>query len=176
MIIPMPLAGAAFWLSHTPKRRATFPSNRREKIDMGVLPNSKRERFCQLRLEGRTLEQAYAGAGYNPSKPAASRMAKKPDIVQRMKELHVHALNRSEVTVESIASELDAAFQFALKCKAPSAMVAAALGKAKLYGLITDKAQVQVSHNYASMSEAEIREEMAALAAEARALRPGVQQ
>jgi len=75
---------------------------------MAALRNSKHERFCQLRLEGKTLEQAYAGAGYNPSKPAASRMAKLPEIVQRMHELHVHALNKADVTVETIAAQLDA--------------------------------------------------------------------
>jgi phage terminase small subunit len=141
---------------------------------MAALNNSKRERFCQLRLEGKTLEQAYAGAGYNPSKPAASRMAKMADIVQRMKELHVHALNRAEVTVESIAQQLDADRALAYKLKNPSAAVAASMGKAKLYGLITDRQAVQVTHNYAQMSEEELRFELAAIAAEARAIKPGV--
>jgi phage terminase small subunit len=142
---------------------------------MAVLPNAKRERFCQLRLEGKTLEQAYAGAGYQPSKPAASRMAKMPDIVQRMKELHVHALNKSEVTVESMREQFDADRAFAIKLKNPSAAHAASVSKAKLFGLMTERQSVQVTHNYAMMSEEELRFEIAAIHAEARALKPGVQ-
>jgi hypothetical protein len=141
---------------------------------MPALPNARRERFCQLRLEGKTLEQAYAGAGYNPSKPAASRMAKMPDIVQRMKELHIGALNHSEVTLESIADQLDADRQLAYKQKNPSAAVAATMGKAKLYGLINEKSTVQVTHNYAMMTIEELRFEIAAIHAEARALKAGV--
>ena len=142
---------------------------------MGPLKNSKRERFCQLRLEGKTLEQAYAGAGYNPDKGAACRMAKKPDIIQRMRELHVSALAKSEVTVESIAAQLDADRALAIKQKNPSAAVSATVAKAKLYGLMTDKAVVQVTHNYAMMSDEELNFEIAALYAEARSLKPGVQ-
>jgi len=141
---------------------------------MGVLQNSKRERFCQLRLEGKTLEQAYVGAGYQPDKGAASRMAKKPDIIQRMQELHVRALGKVDVTIESICEQLDADRALAYKQKNPSAAVAATMAKAKLFGLITEKQTVQVTHNYAMMSEEELRFELAAIAAEARAIKPGV--
>jgi phage terminase small subunit len=142
---------------------------------MPALQNARQERFCQLRLEGKTLEQAYAGAGYKPDKGAASRMAKKPDIQNRMQELHVKALGRTEVTVESMMEQFDEDRRFAIKLKNAGAAHAASVSKAKLFGLMTEKQSVQVTHSYATMSEEELRFEIAAIHAEARALKPGVQ-
>ena len=85
------------------------------------------------------------------------------------------AAQRAEVTIDTITAQLDADRVLAYKCKNPSAAVAATMGKAKLYGLITDRQSVQVTHNYAQMSEEERRFELAPIAAEARALKPGVQ-
>ena len=78
------------------------------------------------------------------------------------------------MTVESIAEQLDADRALAYKCKNPSAAVAASMGKARLYGLISDKSVVNVAHNYSQMSEAELRCEIVAIHAAARALKAGI--
>jgi hypothetical protein len=142
---------------------------------MPTLQNAKQERFCQLRLEGKSQEEAYRLAGYKPDPGAASRLSRNVGVKKRMEELHVHALAKVDVTVESIAAELDAAIKFAKACKVPSAMVAAITAKAKLYGLAVDRSVVAVTHNYSSMSEEELKFEIAALLAEARSIKPGVQ-
>lgn len=142
---------------------------------MPVLQNAKHERFCQLRLEGKSQEEAYKLAGYKPDPGAASRLSRNVGVKKRMEELHVHALNKTEVTVETIAEQLDADREFAIKCKVPSAAVAATVAKAKLYGLAVDRSVVAVTHNYSSMSEEELKFEIAALLAEARSIKPGVQ-
>ena len=142
---------------------------------MPVLQNAKHERFCQLRLEGKSQEEAYRLAGYKPDPGAASRLSRNVGVKKRMEELHVHALNKVEVTVETIAEQLDADREFAIKCKVPSAAVAATVAKAKLYGLAVDRSVVAVTHNYSSMSEEELKFEIAALLAEARSIKPGVQ-
>jgi hypothetical protein len=57
----------------------------------------------------------------------------------------------------------------------PSAAVAASLGLAKLGGHMVERASVQVSHSYSSMTLEELKFELAALNAEARSIKPGVQ-
>ena len=80
------------------------------------------------------------------------------------------------MTIDTIAAQLDADRELAYRQKNPSAAVSATVGKAKLFGLMVDRQSVQGTHNYATMTEEEVRFEMDALAAEARALEPGVRQ
>jgi hypothetical protein len=142
---------------------------------MPILTNPRHEKFCQARALGRTLDQAYVEAGYKPSFSAASRMSRNVKVMERIIELQAPSVERYEVTADSIAAELDEAKAFAYECKQPSAAVSAVLGKAKLFGLISDRSVVNVTHNYALMTEEEIRFELAALHAEARAIKAGVQ-
>jgi phage terminase small subunit len=46
------------------------------------------------------------------------------------------------VTVDSLVAELDEMLHLAIECENPSAGVSAVMGKAKLLGLIVDKAEV----------------------------------
>lgn len=49
------------------------------------LVNGKQERFCQaLALGGATAVSAYADAGYKPNRSHASRLAARPEIVERV--------------------------------------------------------------------------------------------
>ena len=142
---------------------------------MPVLANPKHEAFCQARVSGKTLEQAYAEAGYKPHRQLASRLMTKDTIQARMKELQARVEHRFEITAELIAAQLDEDRAAAYKANQISAAVSATMGKAKLAGLLIEKSSVNVTHNYALMTEEELRFEMAALHAEARALKPGVQ-
>jgi len=142
---------------------------------MGVLKNPKHEAFCQARALGRTLEEAYADAGYKPSRQHAQRLATKGYIKDRLKELQNHVVEKFEITVELITKMLKEDRAFARKCKVPSAAVQATMGLAKVAGLLVEHATLQVSHSYSSMTLDEIRFELAALNAEARSLKPGVQ-
>jgi hypothetical protein len=140
---------------------------------MPAIDNPKMEAFAQHRAAGHTQLESYRLAGYlNPTDPVASRLSRNAKVAARLKELQAQTAEKFEITVESITRELDDAIKFAIECNSPSARVAAVLGKAKLGGLMVER--VSVSHNYALMSEAELRLELAALVAEARSLRPGV--
>ena len=141
---------------------------------MPALENPKHEAFCQARHKGMTKDQAYKDAGYKPSRTAAHRLSTNVNIVARLKELQQKTAVNHEVTVDTIAAELDLAIQFARKYKHTAAMVAAINSKAKLFGLMTDRSVINVTSKYALMTEEELRFEIAAIHAEARALKPGV--
>lgn len=142
---------------------------------MAILANPKQEAFCQLRVQGRTLDEAYKLAGYKPSRQHAQRLATKGTVEARIAELRKAMAETFEITAESIAAQLDADWVFARACKVPSAAVAATVAKGKLAGLFTEKSSVHVTHSYQTMTDEELRFEMAALAAEARSIKPGVQ-
>jgi hypothetical protein len=140
-----------------------------------ALSNPKHEKFCQLRFKGKSQEEAYRLAGYKPDPGAASRLSRNVGVQNRLKELHIAALNKVEVTVESMAAQFDEDRRLAIEMKQMSAAHAASNSKAKLYGLFVEKSTVNVTHSYATMTEEELRFEIAAITAEARSLKPGVQ-
>jgi phage terminase small subunit len=141
---------------------------------MPVLPNAKQEKFCQLRLAGKSQRDAYRLAGYKPSDTAAARLCRNVQVKARLQELHIEAMAKVEVTVESMAAQFDEDRALAIKNKQISAAHSASVSKAKLYGLMTEKQQIAVTHSYATMSDEEIAFEFAALLADARAQKPGV--
>jgi hypothetical protein len=143
---------------------------------MPALNNTRQEAFAQLRAQGKTQTEAYELAGYKPSEQHASHLARNRKVKARINEILVESAKYAEVTAESIATELDAAIEFAVKCKQAAAVVSAINSKAKLFGLMADRSVVNVTHNYALMSEEELRFEIAAIHAEARAIKQGIKQ
>jgi Terminase small subunit len=142
---------------------------------MPVLANPKHEAFCQARVSGKTQDEAYIEAGYSPNRSNARRLTTIEHIASRIRELEAKVADRFEITAELISKRLEEDREFARKCKVPSAAVQATVALGKLAGLFIEKSSVSVTHNYALMTEEELRFEMAALAAEARGLKPGVQ-
>lgn len=106
---------------------------------MPVLSNSRHERFAQELAKGMPANQAYVIAGYRPSEPNASRLTRNDKVLTRISELQGRAAKRAEVTVQTIAEELEEARKLAIAEKQSSAAVAASMGKAKLFGLIVEK-------------------------------------
>ncbi len=113
----------------------------------------KQERFAKKFVE---LDNAFEAYGLiystkNMSDNAvyveASRLLNHPKISLRIKELKEHHANRHDVTVDTITNELEEARQMAIKTETPSAMVTASMGKAKLHGIVIDKASVDVTVN-----------------------------
>jgi len=142
---------------------------------MPAIANPKMEAFAQHRAAGHSQIEAYRLAGYERASDAvASRLSRNVKVSKRLKELQALTAQKYDCTIDTIARDLDEDRALAYKCNNPSAAVAASLGKAKLFGLLTDKSVVNVTHNYASMTEEEIRFEIAAIHAEARALKAGV--
>ncbi|RUW27305.1 terminase small subunit [Mesorhizobium sp. M4B.F.Ca.ET.215.01.1.1] len=108
--------------------------------------NIRQERFCFGLAEGLPQSRAYVEAGYaargNAAEVEASKMVRLPKVAARVAELRAEAAKRSEVTVDDLVAELEIMRKLAMACKNPAAGVAAVMGKAKLLGLIVDKAEV----------------------------------
>ncbi|WP_051355345.1 terminase small subunit [Mesorhizobium erdmanii] len=108
--------------------------------------NIRQERFCLGLAEGLPQSRAYVDAGYaargNAAEVAAARLFRNVQVQSRIAELQAGAARRSEITVDDLIAELDSMRKLAIACKNPAAGVSAIMGKAKLLGLIVDKAEV----------------------------------
>ena len=142
---------------------------------MPALKHPRHEAYCQYRVQGKSRNESYRLAGYKPNRQHAARLATKGDIKARCKELQAELAETLVVTVESMARQFDEDRRLAISMKQMGAAHAASNSKAKLFGLFIDRSVVNVTNKYALMSEEELRFEIAALNAEARALKPGVQ-
>ena len=102
---------------------------------MPVLKNARHETFAQGLAKGMSATEAYAAAGYKGDRKAASNLWTNMDIKERVTELQSKAVKKVEITVDSLAQELEEARAIALAEKQSSAAVSATMGKAKLFGL-----------------------------------------
>ena len=102
---------------------------------MPVLKNARHETFAQGLAKGMSVTDAYAAAGYKGDRKAASNLWTNMDIKERVTELQSKAVKKVEITVDSLAQELEEARAIALAEKQSSAAVSATMGKAKLFGL-----------------------------------------
>jgi phage terminase small subunit len=110
--------------------------------------NSKQERFAQSVAEGMNASSAYSAAGYSASKNGAiranaSRLLTNANVKSRIAELQRQAAARTLVTIESITAELNASFAIAARQQNPTAMTTASMAKAKLHGLVVDRAEIE---------------------------------
>jgi len=102
---------------------------------MPPLKNTRHEAFAQALAKGQSQEDAYAEAGFKPHRQNASRLITNDDVRRRVTELQAKTVKKVEITVDSLAQELEEARAIALKEKQTSAAVSATMGKAKLFGL-----------------------------------------
>ena len=108
---------------------------------MPILDNARHERFAQELAKGASQLEAYRLAGYEPVEANASRLIRNDKVSSRVAELKAAAAERTITTVHDIATQLDEDRAFAKECEAPSAMVSATMGKAKVLGLIVERAE-----------------------------------
>lgn len=102
---------------------------------MPVLKNPRHERMAQGLAKGLSAEKAHVEAGFKQNRHNAAALAREEHISTRVIELQSKAVKKVEITVDSLASELEEARAMALKEKQTSAAVSATMGKAKLFGL-----------------------------------------
>jgi hypothetical protein len=111
---------------------------------------AKQEAFALAYVETGNASEAYRRA-YNAAnmKPEvitnkASALLKRGDVRVRVDLAQAKAVERHEVTVDDILKELEEARALAAggDRPQPAAMVAASMGKAKLLGMLTDKAEI----------------------------------
>jgi phage terminase small subunit len=128
---------------------------------MGVLENARHERFAQELAKGKSATEAYAAAGYSPDDGNATRMTGNDRVRARLAELQSRAAEKAVVTAEDIARQLDEDRQFARENGAAAAAVSATMGKAKVLGLVIEKAE-NVNLNYDVTDEPATEDEWAA--------------
>jgi hypothetical protein len=117
---------------------------------MGSKLTPKQERFCQAYVETGNGAEAYRQAYDTKAKAQvcadkAWHLLGRVDIRLRVEALRAQVAKRHEVTVESILAELEQTRAFAMSKGQTAAAVQASMGKAKLAGLIVDKAEVKGS-------------------------------
>ena len=108
----------------------------------------KQEAFCIAYIETGNASGAYRSA-YNAAKMKpesvnvnASKLLADAKVSLRVAELKSELVERHKVTADTIATMLREDREFAREMETPSAAVTATMGLAKLYGLLTDKAEV----------------------------------
>lgn len=82
-------------------------------------------------------------AGYKPNRGNAARLNANESISSRVSTLQERAAISVEVTAQTIATQLAEDRALAVSMGQASAAVSATMGLAKLFGLITDKQQVE---------------------------------
>ena len=108
----------------------------------------KREAFCLAYIETGNQSEAYRAAFDAENMKAetvhkrASELMANGEVKGRIAELQAQAVERALVTVQSLTDELEEARALALQEGQPSAAVSASMGKAKLHGLLVDKAAI----------------------------------
>lgn len=108
----------------------------------------KQEAFSKAYLETGNASEAYRraydadGMKENAIHVNASKLLKNTKVALRVGELQKRTQKRHEITVDTITEMLKADRQLARENGQTSAAVTAAMGLAKLHGLILDKAQI----------------------------------
>lgn len=130
------------------------------------------EAFCREYIaNGGIATEAYAHAF--PTKdgtprPAASlrtmasRKLRNPNIQARIAEIREEAAERADASLDQINDRLDAAYLMAQKQGDAKGMTAAALGKAKLNGMLVEKTETKTTHEIAPGMAREILTNLAA--------------
>ena len=129
---------------------------------MPVLTNSRHEKFAQELAAGQSAIEAYKRAGYNPNYGNCIRLKANERVAARVAELQKRGAARAEVTIASLVQELDEARAIAIERGQASAAVQASMGKAKVTGLIVDKAEIK-HDDLSNKSEAELKAIIAAM-------------
>lgn len=113
--------------------------------------------FAYLVMNGRTKAQALKEAGFDQDTEAAirskaSRLMNDPFVKDEIERLKAVVREKKTYGLEECIAEVDAAYQLAAALDKPAPMIQAAQFKAKLMGLVVDKAQVDHTSSDGSMS------------------------
>lgn len=113
---------------------------------------AKQEGFALSVAEGNSLAQAYRD-NYNVGKDTkpetvwrkAVEVMQNGKVTARLEELHSLAQEKTLITVEGLTEELEDARKVSKAEGQGAAMTSATMGKAKLHGLLIDKAEIKAS-------------------------------
>lgn len=106
--------------------------------------NAKQRAFVREYAIDKNATQAAIRAGYSKhtARAIGCENLTKPDIIDAIAAIEEKHAENCGVTIETITQMLIEDRQLARKLEAPAAAVSAALGLAKLHGLVVDKQQL----------------------------------
>ena len=112
---------------------------------MPILKNARHEVFAQNLASGMSQEEAYIKAGYsrNGAEPNASRLISNDKVALRVAELQSVSSIEAVITAADLSAQLEELRLKAVELGQIGAAVQAVNGRAKLHGLIIDKAEVK---------------------------------
>lgn len=115
---------------------------------MAILPNPKHEAFAQAIASGKTGADAYRQAGYSvrtddAGRANASRLLANDSVASRVRELQAVSAEEAVVSAVALSEQLEDIRRKAIEANQFGAAATAVMGRAKLHGLIIDKAQVE---------------------------------
>ncbi|MCP2134587.1 hypothetical protein J2S28_001639 [Rhizobium sp. SLBN-94] len=118
----------------------------------------KQEAFVREYLIDLNATQAAIRAGYSEAtaKEQGSRLLTNVHIADAVAKGQAKAAKRAEITVQSLAEELEEARTLAIKEAQSSAAVAATMGKAKLFGLGVENKRVSGSFQLITLTQEQI--------------------
>lgn len=117
---------------------------------MPQLDNPRQEKFAIFVAKGNTQAEAYRKAGYKTASKDqcsanARRLMRNDEVAVRVAELRQKAAEHTGIDVDLLLCELDDAIQVAKNTRQPAAMVGAIMGKARLLGLVVDRAEIETT-------------------------------
>lgn len=112
---------------------------------MPILKNARHEVFAQNLASGMSQTQAYIGAGYKEAgaDQNASRLMTNDKVASRVRELQAVSAVECTITTQQLSEQLELLRVKAEAAGQFTAAVSATMGRAKLHGLIIDKAEVK---------------------------------
>jgi cellobiose-specific phosphotransferase system component IIA len=73
---------------------------------MPILQNPRHEAFAQARAKGALMDDAYESAGFAPGNGHASRLAKQPEMIERVAELRAQQADANDANAQAVIAEL----------------------------------------------------------------------
>lgn len=108
-----------------------------------MLDNPRHEAFAQARAQGRTQDDAYTDAGFRANSSNAARLNGNERVLARVKELQAATAADAVVSAATLSEQLEDIRLKAIAANQMGAAAQAVMGRAKLHGLIIDKAEVK---------------------------------
>jgi phage terminase small subunit len=142
-----------------------------EQIRRGVLPNHRRELFCQFIANGRPLDDAYVLAGYEPHRGNATAMRAQPDVAHRINEIMearekrgaeipIAAAAVREVSKEWVMAKLIENAECALKREDGSVANRALELIGKQLGMFIERTEIGRAGEFENLSVGQLRREL----------------
>jgi hypothetical protein len=89
---------------------------------MPILENPRLEAFAQARARGALLDDAYEAAGYVLARGHSSRLAKRPDVAERLGELRAELASAEDVSPRAFVLALLRVAKAAEEAKTPTSV------------------------------------------------------